>query len=356
MGCPRAFALIGKITAIESLRRFTDRFIMLNLLEFKLDVHLFFSNLFPKRYDMNKMINVLTAVFLFGGLSVSVQAATPLVDVEWVKQNIGKPGVVFLDLRRPSSYKKGHVPGAVFTSYVRDGWRVKNDAGTIGMLPPVENLTTLIGGLGIGNDDHVVLLPAGNNSTDMGIGTRIYWTFKVLGHDKVSILNGGMRVYKKAKKPANPLEEGINQPVAKTFNAELKQQLVLSMSQVKQSLDAGAVFVDSRTDDQFMGLNKYRKAKRIGTITGSINLPQDWTTVGGKGVFRDKAALETIFASRGVPTSGEVVTFCNTGHWASIDWFVLSELLGNDDARMYDGSMVEWSADPSMPMERKITF
>ncbi len=78
--------------------------------------------------------------------------------------------------------------------------------------------------------------------------------------------------------------------------------------------------------------------------------------MGGKGVFRDKATLEKIFASRGVPTSGEVVTFCNTGHWASIDWFVLSELLGNADARMYDGSMVEWTADPPKPMERKITF
>ena len=220
---------------------------------------------------MNKIISLLTAAFMFGGLSVSLQAATPLVDVEWVKQNIGKPGVVFLDLRIPSSYKKGHVPGSVYTSYGKDGWRVKNDAGTIGMLPPVEKLTALIGGLGIGNGDHVVLLPPGNSSSDMGIGTRIYWTFKVLGHDKVSILNGGMKAYKKAKKPANPLEEGINKPVAKTFKAQLQQQLVLSMSQVKHSLDAGAVFVDSRTDDQFMGLNKHPKAKSIGTIPGSIN-------------------------------------------------------------------------------------
>ena len=57
--------------------------------------------------------------------------------------------------------------------------------------------------------------------------------------------------------------------------------------------------------------------------------------------------------SQGVPEKGSVITFCNTGHWASLNWFVMSELLGNKDARMYDGSMLEWTAS-GMPMEVKI--
>ena len=57
--------------------------------------------------------------------------------------------------------------------------------------------------------------------------------------------------------------------------------------------------------------------------------------------------------SQGVPDQGSVIAFCNTGHWATLDWFVMSELLGNKDARMYDGSMLEWTA-AGMPMEVKI--
>ena len=130
-------------------------------------------------------------------------AATPLVNAGWVKDNIGKPDVVFLDVRGSAgAFRAGHIPGAVFTSYGRDKWRVEMQ-GVPGMLPPLKNLEKLIGGLGIGNDTHVVLVPGGYSSGDMGIATRIYWTFKVLGHDAVSILDGGFLAYAQDKK--NPL-------------------------------------------------------------------------------------------------------------------------------------------------------
>ena len=75
----------------------------------------------------------------------------PLEDAVWVRDQIGEEGVVMLDLRTPASYKKGHVPGAVYTNYSKDGWRVKNSEGIAGMLPPVEQINNLIGSLGIGN-------------------------------------------------------------------------------------------------------------------------------------------------------------------------------------------------------------
>ena len=72
------------------------------------------------------------------------------------------------------------------------------------MLPPLEQISSLIGGLGIDNEDHVLLIPFGTSPSKMGTATRVYWTFKVLGHDKVSILNGGMAAYKKAQKTNIP--------------------------------------------------------------------------------------------------------------------------------------------------------
>ena len=138
---------------------------------------------------MKKFFSLGISLMLFSFITSSLYAATPLVDAVWVKDQIGKEGVVMLDLRTPASYKKGHVPGAVYTNYSKDGWRVKNSEGIAGMLPPVDQISNLIGSLGIGNQDHVVLIPYGTSSSKLGTATRIYWTFKVLGHDKVSHLD-----------------------------------------------------------------------------------------------------------------------------------------------------------------------
>ena len=102
-----------------------------------------------------------------------------------------------------------------------------------------------------------------------------------------------------------------------------------------------------------MGLNKHPKAKASGTIPGAINVPQDWLTLGEKGTFRDIPALKQTMKRQVVPDQTNVITFCNKGHWVGLDWFVLSELLGNQNARMYDGSLQEWTA-ADLPMELKI--
>ncbi len=84
--------------------------------------------------------------------------------------------------------------------------------------------------MGIGNEDHVVLAPAGWDATNMGIATRIYWTFKVLGHDQVSILDGGMNAYLADKK--NPLQKGMTTPQSKTFKARFRPQLLATAEEI----------------------------------------------------------------------------------------------------------------------------
>ena len=99
---------------------------------------------------MKKFFSLGISLMHFSFITSSLYAATPLVDAVF-KDQIGKEGVVMLDLRTPASYKKGHVPGAVYTNYIKDGWRVKNSEGIAGMLPPVEQINNLIGSPGIGN-------------------------------------------------------------------------------------------------------------------------------------------------------------------------------------------------------------
>ena len=100
---------------------------------------------------MKKFFSFGISLMLFSFINSNLYSATPLVDAVWVEDQIGKEGVVMLDLRTPASYKKGHVPGAVYTNYSKDGWRVKNSEEIAGMLPPVEQISNLIGSLGIGN-------------------------------------------------------------------------------------------------------------------------------------------------------------------------------------------------------------
>ncbi len=298
------------------------------------------------------------------GPLVAGSAPGPLVDVAWVKANLGTPGLVFLDVRgrlggaSKAHYLQAHIPGAIYSNYLRDGWRIRDKNGTVGMLPPAGRLERLIGGLGIANDSHVVVVAGGTSALDMGTATRIYWTFKVLGHDGVSVLDGGMAAYLRArdkdKKPVNPLESGEVKRPPTTFRASLRADLLASKEQVKQGLAAGTVLVDNRPNNQYLGVNKIGLAKRYGTLPGARNLPENWVTVNGGGTFRDGAALAKLYAAAGIPTEGAQISFCNTGHWASLGWFVSHELLGNSEARLYDGSMVEWSADAAAPMERRI--
>jgi len=302
---------------------------------------------------------------LLATLAMGASAVTPLVDVAWVKANLGKPGIVFLDVRgqlagkSKADYLRGHIPGAIWTNYLKDGWRIKDADGTVGMLPPVAKLEKLIGGLGIDNDAHVVIIPQGAKALDLATATRIYWTFKVLGDDKISILNGGMVAYtkdtdKKTKRPLNPLAKGLVKLPPKTFKANLRKQMIATKADVQRAIRSGIVLVDNRPNNQYLGVNRHPRAKRSGTIPGARNLPENWFTRNGGGTFRDVAALKKLYKLAGVPATGKEITFCNTGHWASLGWFVSNQILGDEQVTMYDGSMVQWSADPSLPMQSAV--
>ena len=268
-----------------------------------------------------------------------------LVTAEWVGENLGRDGIVFLDVRNRLSqdsaetYRQGHIPGAVYSDYLADGWRTTRD-GIPGQIPLTQDLETLIGGLGIGNDDHVVIIVGGVSALDMGGATRVYFTFKALGHDTVSILDGGYRAY--TADPDNPIETGWVTPSRKQFVARERPDLIANRTDVLKALESDdAVLLDIRPPSQYSQE----------TIATALSLPESDLTHNG-GYFIDSNKVQDLFDSLGIKESDRVITFCNTGHWGSLGWFIGSEILGRENQVLYDGSMTDWRTDPSLPVTK----
>ncbi|MCE8041534.1 sulfurtransferase [Halomonas daqingensis] len=279
----------------------------------------------------------------------------PLVEAEWLNDQLNNESLVVLDVRSSiddggdrNAFEAARIPGSRYSNYAEEGWREERD-GVVGLMPDPDDLAQLIGGLGIANDDTVIVVPAGTGPTDFASATRVYWTFKALGHDEVAILNGGFagweqQGFETASGPAAP-------PEATMFSATLREELLATDEQVEASQQAGEQLVDARPEGFYVGTQQSPDVRVPGTIPDAVNLPHDGALVERDGAWylepeRLTAAIDALELDRETPT----VAFCNTGHWAASGWFQLSEVGGLSDVTMYDGSMAAWTRDDSRPV------
>src|SRR5256714_2716455 len=173
--------------------------------------------------------------------SARAERVTPLVSTGWLKQHLRDPDVFVLDVRSAidggsaEAYQKGHIPGAIHSDYDKAGWRVTR-GGVPFMLPTLAELEKLIGELGIDEDTHVVVVPAGVHYTDFGSAARTYWTLKVAGVSKVSILDGGYAAWAAEQ---NAVESGPTRPSPKIFTATLNKALLAESVDVQNIEQSG---------------------------------------------------------------------------------------------------------------------
>ena len=301
---------------------------------------------------LSRLLRLFAVILILLPLAVSARTMEPLVSVDWLDLHLGDDDLVVVDVRSGidgsdrEDFEAGHIPGAVYSDYTTAGWRQESD-GVPGTLPPEADLAELIGNLGIDNDTAVVIVPAGVGSTDFGSAARVYWTFRVLGHDNVAILNGGHQAWVDAGKP---VDTGWNTPAPATFEPAFRPELIATAEDVADAPDAGIQLVDNRPADQYLGRDKHPAARAAGTIPGAINLEQQTLTEDGSAFFVDRDTLEALMEQADVNGDQRTITFCNTGHWAALGWFALSEIAGQEEVAMYDGSMVDWAQDENRPL------
>ncbi len=294
-------------------------------------------------------------------LSAPASASVPpVVDAQWLKTNQGQSELVVLDIQSPNDYQRFHIPGAVNAPYER--WRTQppkpgskaaraNASGLTSMLPPVERLEAMLSELGVSNDDALVIVATGRGASDLAAAARVFWTLKVLGHEQASVLDGGLVGYADS---GAPLARGRETRPATAYRADLQPELAPDAQAVRAALAAQTPLVDARSEGEFVGIYTGDAAERPGTIPGARHLPHDWVSDGGSAKLRSPGALKALFEARGIVTDGEQIHFCHSGNRAALTWFAAYAVLGNEEALLYDGSMMEWARDDNLPISAEI--
>jgi thiosulfate/3-mercaptopyruvate sulfurtransferase len=276
---------------------------------------------------------------------------TWLTETDELERELDAPDLVIIDAtwHMPSDgkdaraeYLEEHIPGAIF-------FDIDEIADTKSplphMLPPPEKFSSRMRSMGIGDGSRIVVY----DRSGIFSAARVWWTFRVMGVEDVSVLNGGLPKWKRERRP---LESG--EPLARTarhFTARRNADLVRDVSDVKALLkDKSAGIVDARSPERFAGKTaEPRPGLRSGHIPGALNLPYA-RLLNEDGTLKSPRELESAFREAGVDLHKPVVTSCGSGITASVLALALAEL-GHRRTAVYDGSWSEWGADQSLPIE-----
>jgi thiosulfate/3-mercaptopyruvate sulfurtransferase len=278
----------------------------------------------------------------------------PLVTPEWLAARLGDRNLLIVDIRSAvdggarAAYEAAHIPGAIHTDYAKDGWRVTKGMAS-GLLPDSSALSELLGRIGLTPQHHAIIVSAGTNVGDFSAAARVYWTLKIAGHADTSILAGGMVAWR--RDPLRPIETGAGRTPSSVspYPVKLVPELRAELDAVERAVAEGsAVLLDSRATNFFEGGAKSPQALRAGRLPGAVQLDHALAFDANAMALKPKAELKQLFA--GVP-GGPVMNYCNTGHQAATNWFVLSELLGRPGVSLYDGSMSEWTEESTRGVE-----
>lgn len=267
---------------------------------------------------------------------------SPLLDATELSALLAEHGDAIRVVQISGDYAAGHIPGAGWSPYA--AWR--SDAPNPGALRDVAHFGTVLRELGIEADTPVVVVHAGANATDMGAAARVYWTLRSLGVEDLALLNGGLAAWRDA---GLPVETQAASFIPSDFQPSWHEDWRAATPEVTgiASAGAGAVLLDARPEAFFEGQTWSVAAP--GTIHNAENLEYTSLFDGTRMVGAER--IRQIAATQGLDGQEPVVSFCNTGHWAAINWFALSELAGYDDVRLYAESMAEYSADPERPLD-----
>ena len=268
-----------------------------------------------------------------------------LVSTDWAQSNLDTESVVFVEVDEDTSaYDTGHIPGAIKLDWKTDLQDpIKRD------FVDAQQFSKLLSERGIANDDTVVLYGGNNN----WFAAYAYWYFKLYGHDKIKLLDGGRKKWELDGRAMSA--EPVSRPATSYAAAAPDISIRAFRDEVIAAIGTKNL-VDVRSPDEFSGKIlapahlPQEQSQRPGHIPGAINVP--WSRAANEdGTFKSDEELTAIYAAAGLDDSRETIAYCRIGERSSHTWFVLQELLGHRNVKNYDGSWTEYGSLVGAPIE-----
>lgn len=270
------------------------------------------------------------------------------VTADWLQEHLGTPDVKIVDgawylpaqgRDARAEYAAGHIPGAIFFDHDN---MVEPGSTLPHQLPSPENFARFAGAMGIAATDTIIVY----DGFGLFSAPRTRWMFRVMGAQKVFILEGGLDGWKAG---GRPLTSEPTKIAPNVFDVTFHKERVATLADMRKIVEAGsAQIADARPAGRFEGVDpEPRPGLRGGHMPGARNIPFSKLSADGKMV--DKTALRSVLEEAGIDVSRPVVTSCGSGVSAAIISLAL-ESLGHSDNRLYDGSWAEWGGQPDTPV------
>ena len=277
-------------------------------------------------------------------------APTWIVETDWLAEHLAAPDLVVFDAswHLPTAkrdgrkeYLAGHIPGALFFD-IDD---LSDDRSPLPhMLPSTVKFASRMKKMGVGDGMRIVVY----DTQGLFSAARAWWTFRVMGHEDVAVLNGG---FKKWQAEGRPVEDGPPpQRSERHFTPRFNAELVRDIDDIRGMIGKDRQIIDARSAGRFEGRDaEPRPGLRSGHIPGSRNVYYG-ELLNADGTLKPREELQRVFVDAGLDLGQPVVTTCGSGVTASILSLALA-LLGQTNAAVYDGSWSEWGAENGLPIE-----
>ncbi len=279
-----------------------------------------------------------------------------LVTTDWLAAHLGEPRLRVLDcsvvMRTApdgsysfasghAEWEGAHIPGSAFVDVMAE--LAAKDSPLPLMMPPMDEFTAIMAGYGVGEGTDVVLYDRSNHAW----AARVWWMLRAAGFDAAAVLDGGWQKWSAEGRPTStetavfPRGDFVSRP---------RPELIATKEQVLAAIDAPATRVVNALSPEAHRGTAPTRYPRAGRIAGSRNVYCETLVDPETKAYLPAAELRRRFSEAGALDRERVITYCGAGIAASSDAFALT-LLGVEQVAVYDGSLSEWTADPSLPME-----
>jgi len=280
-----------------------------------------------------------------------------LATTDWLAAHLDDPSVRVVDMRYyvqavsdgsfralsgRQAYGRGHIPGAVFVDHAAD---LADPEGEVPLeiLAP-ERFESLMGRLGIAADSTVVVYDDSGGTW----AARLWWALRYYGHDAAKVLDGGLT---KWIGEARPLETRTPTPAPASFQARAQPALRSSCDEVRRAIGHAEVCsVDALPEIFHTGKARLFPTHSSGHIPTAVNVPATANLDPVTQTLRSADELARLWRKAGLRPDRAAITYCGTGAYAAYDFFVL-HILGHEQVSLYDGSWMEWGANPDLPVQ-----